>query len=261
MTHDRYRRAQSFRILLRSEDDVKVIARPPWWNLPHLLWGLSFTLLCLLGSVVWASVLRSRVASQTLQLRQTNEELQLLSTKDGLTGAANRRKFDEAFALEIARCSRSQSCLSLILVDIDHFKMLNDTYGHQRGDECLVQVVQALQARRLRETDVIARYGGEEFAILLPDTDRAGAIQVAEQIRQAVMELGIPHEGSCFGQVLTVSLGVATVWPTFEMPAASLIERADRALYRSKSMGRNRVSCEMDELESELACPGIRSSC
>ena len=243
VSYDQYSRAQSFQILLRSWNDIKIESSPPWWNLYHALWGLAALLICFLGTMTWISVLRARVANQTLELRQANEALQLLSSRDGLTGAANRRKFDETLNLEWARASRNRSPVSLLMLDIDHFKTLNDTHGHPCGDECLVRVVGAIRSIPFRKTDLIARYGGEEFAILLPGTNREEALVLAERVRTAVEELAIPNAGSpARPQIVTVSVGVAVDWPSPLNSPAALVTSADHAMYESKTAGRNRVS-------------------
>jgi diguanylate cyclase (GGDEF)-like protein len=127
------------------------------------------------------------------------------------------------------------------MLDLDHFKSLNDIYGHQYGDDCLIQVVRALQASAQRSADLVARYGGEEFAIILPDTDRDGALRIAESMRAAVVSLGLPHEGSPTHPAVTISAGVTTFHPPADASAAHIIRAADRALYDAKHLGRNRV--------------------
>lgn len=242
VTYDQFRRAQSFRVLLRTPADVAVIARAPWWNSQHAAWVIAIVLASLLVTVTWVSVLRKQVLRQTQQLRIANEALLELSQRDGLTGAANRRKFDEALESEFTRAGRSSSWLALLLVDIDHFKALNDDYGHQRGDECLIQVVGALQSVLVRNTDVVARYGGEEFAVILPDTNFEGASAAAGRVQGAIRTLAIPHSRSPFDSLLSVSVGVAVAKPHAGSSIASLIAAADKALYRSKMAGRNRIS-------------------
>ena len=178
------------------------------------------------------------------QLREANKKLEALSFQDGLTLIANRRRFDEVLALEWRRAVRRQGSVSLILCDIDAFKPYNDGYGHQQGDECLFQVAQALAQQVYRAGDLVARYGGEEFAVILPNTDIRGAEAVAEKLRCTVETLGLPHAYSPYGQVITLSLGVATVTPRSQDDITAFINQADRALYEAKRGGRNRVkSC------------------
>ena len=164
-----------------------------------------------------------------------------MAMKDGLTGIANRRAFDEALGTEWKRTVRANSQMSLLLADIDCFKNFNDSHGHQVGDDCLRSVAAALLSTALRPGDVVARYGGEELAIVLPGADSGAAAIVAERARAAVEALQIPH-GTDVGGVVTVSIGVATALArdggTAEMPQA-LLSSADRALYLAKAAGRN----------------------
>ncbi|OLQ81359.1 diguanylate cyclase response regulator [Photobacterium proteolyticum] len=173
------------------------------------------------------------------QLEETNEQLLLLSTTDGLTGLFNRRRFDEVLNEEWKRGIRSQQPLSFIILDIDHFKAYNDTYGHQAGDDCLREVARTLASVPLREMDKIARIGGEEFAIILPETDREGVMLAAERIRESIDELNIPHSSSLSHQHLTISVGVSTVVPDLAFSSRKLLEAADDALYEAKRRGRN----------------------
>jgi two-component system chemotaxis family response regulator WspR len=177
------------------------------------------------------------------QLEQQNAVLEQLSQQDGLTGIGNRRRFDDALEGEWRRCARERSPLSLILVDVDMFKKYNDHYGHQAGDDCLRKVAHGLRAGAQRPGDVVARYGGEEFVVLLPGTDRAGAVFVAEQLRQRIFELGIRHEASAVADVVTISLGVASRVPEHDAPATQLVGLADEGLYEAKRNGRNRLVC------------------
>lgn len=183
-------------------------------------------------------VMRDVSERHALQLRLERE-----ATTDSLTGLSNRRAFDEALEREWARAVRADTELSLILLDVDHFKPFNDRYGHPAGDACLRRVAMAVQSVVQRPGDLAARYGGEELAVILPRTPAAGAAKVAEALRLAVQGLGVGHADSACG-VLTISLGVATaagpVGLTIAMPAGLLIG-ADGALYRAKNNGRNRV--------------------
>jgi diguanylate cyclase (GGDEF)-like protein/PAS domain S-box-containing protein len=173
------------------------------------------------------------------------EQLSLLAMTDGLTGMANRRAFDAALDNEWLRTKRSNGQLSLLLIDLDHFKAFNDRYGHQVGDDCLRAVASAIQLALRRPADLAARYGGEEIAIILPETDAAGAIKIAEDIRRAVRQLAIPHAGNAEGAgIVTMSTGAATalslVGASTQMPSA-LLQAADMALYKAKHNGRDRV--------------------
>ena len=167
--------------------------------------------------------------------------LQSLAVKDGLTGIANRRSFDETLAAEWLRSQREQTHLSLILADVDYFKRFNDTYGHQKGDACLKAIAEAFEALAFRPADLAARYGGEEFAVILPTTHGEGAAEVAARILEAVRALDIPHNTSGVGQTVSVSIGIATIIPAAGMVSESLVAAADRALYAAKDGGRNRV--------------------
>jgi len=175
------------------------------------------------------------------RLEQANRALRRLSSQDGLTGIANRRQFDEVLDLEWRRAYRAESPLSLLMIDIDHFKAFNDAHGHQRGDDYLKGIAAALRDGMNRPGDIVARYGGEEFAVILPATDEGGALSCAERLRAAVLALEIPHDRPGAPLTATVSIGVATVLPREGTSSATLIAAADEALYRAKSEGRNRV--------------------
>jgi diguanylate cyclase (GGDEF)-like protein/PAS domain S-box-containing protein len=163
-----------------------------------------------------------------------------LAMVDGLTGVANRRQFDETMDREWRRAMRDGSLLSLLMIDVDHFKPYNDIYGHVLGDACLRQIAVAAQEVIHRSSDLFARYGGEEFAVVLPNTDRNGAQLVAEQIRRAVEMCNLPHSGNPHG-VVTISIGCATQTLNHDSFPTSLVEAADHAMYQAKSAGRNRV--------------------
>lgn len=167
--------------------------------------------------------------------------LQRLATKDGLTGIANRRGFDEALIAEWRRALRDQTTLSLLMLDVDHFKRFNDTYGHQKGDDCLKIVAAAIQEKAFRPADLVARYGGEEFVVLMPNTPLSGARMVATRIQEHVHGQGIPHQTSEIDARVSVSIGVACVMPNADREADVLLAAADKALYEAKHAGRNRV--------------------
>ena len=178
----------------------------------------------------------------TRQLQEANEKLNKLSNTDALTGIANRRLFDEKIEYEWKRSRRSQQPLSLIMIDIDHFKNYNDSFGHQAGDECLKQVASALSHTLRRPADFVARYGGEEFAVIIPETDCNAASEIAETLRSAVAALHIPHVRPDNNEWVTISLGVSSCMPNGEQAIQNLIALADKALYKAKHAGRNRVA-------------------
>jgi len=163
-----------------------------------------------------------------------------LAMEDSLTGIANRRQFDDTMDQELRRAMRDGSMLSLLMIDVDHFKTYNDLYGHVMGDACLCQVAAVAQSVMHRTSDLFARYGGEEFVAILPNTDSRGAQLVAEQIRSAVELCSLPHAGNLHNFV-TVSIGCATQTLTPETVGNPLLQAADRALYEAKSAGRNRI--------------------
>ena len=176
-------------------------------------------------------------------IEKANIKLKKLSTIDGLTQLANRRVFDETLQKEWQRMRRSQQPLSVILSDIDFFKRYNDTYGHQKGDDCLKTVAESIKNCVLRPADLAARYGGEEFVIILPDTPSKGAFHVAETIRDAVLSMKMEHAGSEVNDFVSLSLGVATLIPPKDGgKAEELVKIADEALYVSKNAGRNMVT-------------------
>ena len=189
----------------------------------------------------YSRTLEQKVVERTARLEQLNEELQGLADRDGLTGVANRRRGDNYLEEVWTRLRREKLPLSVIMLDVDHFKAFNDSYGHQAGDDCLVAVAEAVFAQLLRPTDLVARYGGEEFMIILPNTDRSGVAHVAEQVRRAVEVLAIAHEHSSASAVVTVSAGTATMVPGVMGGTDQLLREADIALYRAKRMGRNQV--------------------
>jgi diguanylate cyclase (GGDEF)-like protein len=175
------------------------------------------------------------------KLLEANRILHQLSMIDGLTEIANRRSFEESLDREWKRAERSASSLSLIMFDIDFFKLYNDTYGHQGGDICLKRVAYLAKQSLFRKPDFAARYGGEEFAVILPDTKAEDAALIAERIRAAIESDAIEHKGSKVSSVVTVSVGVATMVPYPHMDKNELIIGADKALYQAKQEGRNQV--------------------
>ena len=194
------------------------------------------------------SLLEKRVAERTERLARANQELtdlnrrlDELSNQDGLLGIANRRHFDSALDIEWRRSSRDKSPLSLLMIDVDHFKQYNDRYGHQAGDSCLQRIARTASAELKREGDLLARYGGEELVALLPNTTAEGALLVADKLRKAIADLRIPHAGSPIADHVTVSIGAATQVPTPSTSPNLLIGAADCGLYHAKQTGRHRV--------------------
>ncbi len=185
-------------------------------------------------------LLAGLVDERTRELAAANEELARLARLDGLTGIANHRRFREFFDQEWRRCLRERQPLSVAMIDIDDFKLFNDRYGHQVGDETLRKVAEIIQRATRRPGDLAARYGGEEFVLVLTNTDEAGAVALAEVVRANVVEAAIPHEGGPVGRV-SISIGVATVVPDREQEPDEIITRADDALYRAKAEDKNRV--------------------
>jgi len=185
---------------------------------------------------------RERELIETAELLESaNKKLQELSFLDGLTGVANRRYFDEAYANEWRRCLREKKPITVVLADIDCFKAYNDNYGHQTGDECLKKVALAVKKQCRRPGDLSARYGGEEFIVLLPFTDHDGGLFIAQNLRRCVENLAIPHAHSLAGSFVTVSVGLASETPNTGNNRESLLRCADEALYQAKNTGRNKV--------------------
>ncbi|MDB9373823.1 response regulator [Nodularia sphaerocarpa] len=175
------------------------------------------------------------------QLQSANQELQRLVTIDQLTQISNRRRFEEYLTQEWQRMAREQLPISLIFGDIDFFKLYNDTYGHQVGDRCLQQVAQSIKNTIKRPADLVARYGGEEFVVILPNTDKEGAIILGEIICSVVRKQGIPHSRSLVSSYVTISAGVATLIPQPRSDYQEIITLADQALYQAKKAGRDRL--------------------
>jgi diguanylate cyclase (GGDEF)-like protein/PAS domain S-box-containing protein len=184
------------------------------------------------------------ISRDTTEQKDMEEKLATLAIEDGLTGLANRRRFDERLLEEWGRAYRERSCLALLMIDLDHFKAYNDKYGHLAGDECLRSVARVLAAEALRATDLAARYGGEEFVMLLPNTDAAGCARIGERIRGAIREAAIPHAQNLPSGIVTASIGGAVCRPGIERSAShiALVEAADQALYAAKDSGRDRLT-------------------
>jgi diguanylate cyclase (GGDEF)-like protein len=208
---------------------------------------LGILRLRMLGAQRREHELQRIVEEKTADLRRLNEDLSRLSSLDSLTGLANRRVFDQTLKTECARGKRTGSAVSLVILDVDHFKALNDSEGHQRGDEYLRLVGSELTRLAKRQIDLAARYGGEEFAVILPATDAAGATRVAESIRLAIAGLQLPHPASPVAPFLTISVGVATATLESHSSPEELVAAADQALYGAKRNGRNRVNVAQQE--------------
>ncbi|HYN21002.1 MAG TPA: diguanylate cyclase [Thermoanaerobaculia bacterium] len=250
---------------------------PPWYRTP---WALALAVglaVAVLRGFGWlrsftlsrrAALLEARVAAQTQELRHTlgelqrandelevaNERLEELSLQDALTGLANRRRLQQVLEDEWARAQRSGSSVAFALLDLDHFKLLNDTRGHREGDRALQVIARYLADSLRRTSDLVARYGGEELAILLPDTDLRGALKVSEQVREGIEKLAIPHLAAPSGRI-TASVGVAVMAPEPGRRLEELVEAADLALYRAKRQGRNRVCAAERHDESQQRLP------
>ena len=210
----------------------------------------TFTGGCLIGMfLAWVAEKRSRqvflqkslLALEKQRSDRLAEQMQQMSREDGLTGLANRRHFDEVLAREWLRGQRDGSALSLMFIDVDHFKRFNDQHGHQIGDDCLRKIADTLKEFARRPGDMAARYGGEEFVMIYPQTGPEALREIAEQIREAVSELGIIHQHEGRDKPVTISVGLATMLPEASSQPEQLVERADHALYQAKRQGRDRV--------------------
>jgi diguanylate cyclase (GGDEF)-like protein len=234
-----------------NDATLRIVIRPKFHQ---TVWALLLAVLAAGGVVTAVFVLRTRqarlrerqlvelVKERTQLLENANQQLEILVNLDGLTGITNRRHFMERYAVEWKRACRSRTWISIVFADIDHFKIFNDTFGHQAGDECLRRVAHVFDASLHRPADLVARYGGEEFVAMLPETDSQGAIAVAEFMRHEVLNLKIQHADSVDPNVVSASFGVASVLPDPGMDSEDLLERADSALYRAKEAGRNRTA-------------------
>ncbi len=233
---------------ISGPEELAFVIRPAPWQ---TRWAQLFVLCAVALAVLLATRARTRahqrreqaleelVDARTRQLQRANELLVDLSYVDALTSVPNRRRFDDLFHEEWKRCLRAGSPLSLVMIDIDSFKGYNDAYGHLVGDACLKSVALCLADGLVRGGDAIARYGGEEFAVILPATEVAGALLVAEHLRRRIERLDVPTLASKVGRVVTVSCGVATTIPGVDQDPAELLRRADEALYRAKRAGGN----------------------
>ncbi|MFS2129337.1 diguanylate cyclase domain-containing protein [Telluria sp. Tellsp131] len=193
---------------------------------------------CLVGFMFDISE-RKRAEDKILQLQK---ELEALSYRDPLTGIANRRMFDRILDVEWGKARALGEPLSLVMVDIDYFKQYNDRYGHPQGDACLKEVARVLDRAASRTRDLCARLGGEEFALVLPATDEAAALAVAARCARRLAQAALPHAASGVADIVTCSMGVATIVPGSQDQPAGLVEVADTRLYRAKGAGRNRIA-------------------
>ena len=213
---------------------------------------LKYSVLLFVISVLTASLSCGYFLNKVIgQMEDIRGQLETLSITDSLTQIANRRHFDAVLETEFGRHVRSGGELSLIMLDIDHFKAFNDTYGHLMGDDCLREVGRVLQECTSRAVDLAARYGGEEFVCILPDTDRSGAVFLAEKIRRGIEALAIPHNKSSVADHVTASLGVVTTTCSLDGSPPSILSQADELLYRAKSLGRNRIEIDSNSISME----------
>jgi diguanylate cyclase (GGDEF)-like protein len=213
----------------------------PWIGFASIT--IAVALYGLRAALLQSKYLRSQqdLASSSRALVDAIDRLQDISIRDGLTGIYNRRHFDEVLLAEWKRSIRTDKPLSLLLIDVDHFKKLNDRYGHPEGDECLKKIAEQLTKILRRSSDTLARYGGEEFAAILPQTTKESAQLIADAMRMSVEDLKIKNEGSKVARVVTVSIGVCSEKAILSRPAEELVNAADAALYRAKKRGRNRI--------------------
>lgn len=219
---------------------VPLLLATPWLDSETL--HMVLVILLVVGVTLWASAREIRKILIDVLLKQVSSEQ--ASLEDRLTGIGNRRSFDANLASSWAQASRAKVPLSLIMVDVDFFKKFNDAYGHQAGDECLQQVASALDGCARRAGDSVNRYGGEEFAVVMFHTSLKDARNICEDMLAAIRKLNIRHEQSLH-EIVTISMGVATIVPTVDDDMQQLVEEADKSLYRAKENGRNRAEWHM----------------
>jgi len=221
--------------------DVPIIFTTSLNDVEDEMRGLSLGAIDYVTKPVKPAALRARVGNH-VEMKRMRDQLAQIAVTDALTGLSNRRHMEQKLGSEVARLTRTESWLSVIMLDIDFFKAFNDTYGHPAGDKCIAMVASALNRAERRASDMCARYGGEEFACILPDTNGEGALKVAADIRKQINLLHIPHEHSSVSPLVTVSIGIVSA-PCLEgMPSSFWTDHADRQLYCSKVNGRNQIS-------------------
>ena len=202
--------------------------------------------LCIARNITELKAMEEELLGAQSRLIDLVEELKELATKDALTGIANRRFFDEYLQKEWKRAQRDRNVFSLVMIDLDFFKSYNDTYGHQKGDDCLKKVANVIEAAMKRPADMAARFGGEEFVLVLPETSFKGAMRLSEELRKSIFDLNLEHKLNPKASRVTISLGVATTLADKEGCFKNLISNADKALYTAKNNGRNQV-CSFKE--------------
>jgi diguanylate cyclase (GGDEF)-like protein len=230
----------SMRLALERRDEIGTLAR----EFDRMLEKIEQQTMALevVNEQLRDDITKRQQAEKALQ--KANHELQRLVTLDGLTQIPNRRRFEEHINQEWKRARRDKKPISLIMCDVDYFKLYNDTYGHQLGDDCLRAIAKTICQNVKRPSDLAARYGGEEFVVILPETDSNGAVHVAQRIRFQVEQLQMEHKNSLAHQYVTLSLGISTLIPSPNLPRERLIALADKALYEAKKQGRNRAILE-----------------
>ena len=185
---------------------------------------------------------KKEIEQQKAELEKVNQVLHVLTLKDPLTGLWNRRHFDKILEMEWNRCLRNQKPLALLVVDVDHFKGYNDSYGHQAGDECLIKIARTIDGLFRRASDLVARYGGDEFVVVLPETGKDEAEKMAITLRQDVEDLAIKGDNFSSAKFYAaINIGGASIIPEFNISPAYLFQRADQALYQAKEAGRNQI--------------------
>lgn len=223
----------------RQTNEIPIIFVTALDNITDEEKGLEMGAIDYISKPFHPPIVKMRIRNH-LELVRHRTRLKLLSTIDGLTGIANRRRFDDLFLKEWSRAQREKEAISILLIDIDNFKKYNDMYGHLQGDECLRTVAHALNTASKRQTDVMARYGGEEFVAVLPKTTLDGAKQFAQKLNDIICSLNLPHEkNENYGKV-SVSIGVTSVVPTEGLSPVEAIDFADGCLYEAKETGRNK---------------------
>ncbi len=220
--------------------DIAIIFLTGVDDFAHEEKGLSLGAVDYITKPFLLPILKARVRNQ-VELQKKTRLLESMVRLDGLTSIPNRRYFDTQMEREWNRCIRSGRALSLLMIDVDHFKQYNDHYGHTCGDECLKRIAEALDSALRRSGDLLARYGGEEFVVLLPETEESDALVVAEHLRKNVLDLKLPHAKSPVSKQVTVSIGCSSRIPEVGQSSQALITAADNHLYQAKAMGRNTI--------------------